>query len=559
MPILRKLILSLYIFSLTAISCQPKATLLIINAKVWTVDEDNFLAQEVAILGDKILAVGWQNELNRYVDQYTEIIDTEGKLVLPGFNDAHLHFISGGLSLMRVNLLGCRSVDEIQQRIKAKVDELPSDAWIIGRGWDHTLFNAGEWPTKEMLDEVAPNNPVFVKRVDGHVAWANSKALTIAEVTAVTIAPAGGEIVKDVSTGEPTGILKESAMQLVSRYVPEPTREERLLAAEKALAEARRLGVTSIQDNSGVESVTIYRLLQRKGKLNVRVSEWMDFALAEDAVKLVSVTEKYRKYCDGKFIRLGLLKGFTDGTLGSRTAYFFDPYTDDPTTSGMPQISEHKLTQMICTADSLGFQVGLHAIGSKANWMALNGYAESRRRNGERDSRHRLEHAQVLRLEDIPRLSELGVIASMQPTHCTSDMRWAEERIGQERCKGAYAWRRILDSGAKICFGTDWPVEPLDPMRGIYSAVTRQSIESGEPEGGWFPEQKLTMAEAIKLYTLDAAYAEFQKHVKGSIKPGKYADLIILSKDLFSIPSEEILSTEIEMTIVGGKIVHIKE
>jgi len=551
-------LLCLLLFIFTVLSCQPQASLLIINAKVWTVDDDHLLAQEVAILGDRILAVGWQNELQPYINQDTDIIDAGGKLVLPGFNDAHLHFISGGLSLTQVNLLGCRTAAEIQKRIKAKVEELPSGAWITGRGWDHTLFNAGQWPTKEMLDPVSPNNPVWVRRVDGHVGWANSEAMKLAGITRQTNAPVGGEIVTD-STGEPTGIFKESAMQLIASHVPDPTIEEKMLAAKKALAEARRLGVTSVQDNSGVKSVKIYRGLKKQGKLTVRVSEWMDFDLASEPQQLIAVAKKYHKYCDDKFIRLGLLKGFIDGTLGSRTAYFFQPYSDDNSTTGMPQIKENKLTQMICAADRLGFQIGLHAIGSKANWIALNGFEEAIRKNGQRDSRHRLEHAQVLRLEDIPRLAEFGVIASMQPTHCTSDMRWAEKRIGHERCKGAYAWRRILYSGARISFGTDWPVEPLNPMRALYSAVTRQNIDTGEPKGGWFPDQKLTMAEAIKMYTLDAAYGEFQEHIKGSIEPGKYADLIILSKDLFSIPADEILSTEVVMTIVGGKVVYAKE
>ncbi|NIA29201.1 MAG: amidohydrolase family protein [Actinobacteria bacterium] len=537
-------------------SCQKSADIAIINAKVWTVDKSNPLAEAVAIKGDKIFAVGRKEKIDPLIGKNTKIIDAQGKLILPGFNDAHLHFIGGGLALMHVDLNGCKTPQEIQKRIAARIKELPNGSWITGRGWDHTLFNNGKWPDKSLLDKVSPHNPVFVRRVDGHIGWANSLALKLAKVDAATPNPNGGEILKDPKTGEPTGILKESATEPVNRIIPKETEAYRILAAEKALELAKRVGVTSVQDNSGVETVELYHRLLKRGKLTVRVSEWMDFNLAKNPEKLIETKKEFEKFCAPDKIRLGLLKGFTDGTLGSRTAWFFEPYLDDPSTSGIPQYSQEELTRMICTADSLGFQVGLHCIGAKANWMALNGYAEARRRFGARDSRHRLEHAQVLRLQDIPKLAELGVIASMQPTHCTSDLRWAEKRIGYERCKGAYAWKRILNSHAKIAFGTDWPVEPLDPMRGLYSAVTRQNIESCAPEGGWFPDQKFTMAEAIRLYTLDAAFGEFQEKYKGSISPGKLADIIILSKDLFSIPVEDILKTKVDVTIFDGKVVY---
>jgi len=539
--------------------CSRSADLIIINGKVWTVNERQPVAEAVAVRGDRIVAVGSNAEILAWRAPRTTTIDVQGKLVMPGFNDAHLHFQSGGRALLEVALDGCRTPQEVQQRIAAKVAELGPGKWVTGRGWDHTLFNEGRWPDKRLLDMVSPENPVFVTRVDGHVGWANSLALARAGITGATPNPEGGEIVKDPASKEPTGILKEAASSLVARLIPPPTPEQEQLALRKALAEARRLGVTSIQDNSGVSSVLLYREFLDRGELTLRVTEWLDFALAADPAKLVAVRKQYERSCDGRYIRLGLLKGFVDGTLGSRTAYFFDDYDDDPGNVGMPQIEPEVLTRMVCTADSLGFQVGLHCIGARANWMALNAYEEARRRFGNRDSRHRIEHAQVLRLVDIPRLPELGVIASMQPTHCTSDMRWAEQRIGHQRCKGAYAWRRILDAGGRICFGTDWPVEPLHPMRGLYSAVTRQSIDTGRPQGGWFPDQRLTVEEAIYLYTLGAAYAEFQEQMKGSIEPGKYADVIVLSKDLLSIPPEEILTTEVVLTIVGGRIVYEKK
>ncbi len=555
---MKQLIITL-LFTSLFMSCQNSADLAIINAKVWTVDKKNPLGEAVAIKGNKILAVGWKEKIEPLIGNDTEIIDAQGKLVLPGFNDAHLHFIGGGLALMHVDLNGCKTPREIQDRIAAQIIELSKGSWITGRGWDHTLFNNGKWPDKTLLDEVSSHNPVFVRRVDGHIGWANSLALKMAKIDAATPNPEGGEIQKDPKSGDPTGILKESAMELVNGIIPKETDDHRFLAAEKAMELARRVGVTSVQDNSGVETVKLYQRLLKEGKLTVRVSEWMDFNLAKNPEKLLEAKREFEKYCTSDRISLGLLKGFIDGTLGSRTAWFFKPYLDDPSTSGIPQYSQQKLTKMICTADSLGFQVGLHCIGAKANWIALNGIAEARRRFGTRDSRHRLEHAQVLRLPDIPKLAKLGVIASMQPTHCTSDLRWAEKRIGHERCKGAYAWRRILDSHARIAFGTDWPVEPLDPMRGLYSAVTRQNIESGEPKGGWFPDQKLTMAEAIRLYTLDSAYGEFQETKKGSISQGKLADIIILSRDLFSIPVKEILSTKVDVTIFDGKVVYLRK
>ena len=536
-------------------ACQNTPDLLIINAKIWTVDEVNPVAEAVAVKGNRIFKVGINKDLQKLAGQKTRIINARGKLVVPGFNDAHLHFIGGGLALMNVDLNGCRTLVEIQQKIKERVNELPKDSWITGRGWDHTLFNNGKWPTKEDLDAVSPDHPVFVRRVDGHVGWANSLAIKLAQIGPETQSPDGGEVVRD-KTGGPTGIFKESAMGLVGKVVPATNNEQKVIAAKKAIDLAKQLGITSVQDNSGIESIKIYNNVLKEKKVTVRITEWMDFDLSADADKLTAAFQEFNQFTKPGFLQIGLLKGLVDGTLGSRTASFFHPYDDDPSTAGLPQYNFADLTQMICTADSLGFQVGLHCIGTKANWMALEGFKEAKKRFGKKDNRHRLEHAQVLRLEDIPLLSELGVIASMQPTHCTSDKRWAEQRIGWERCKGAYAWQKILQSGAHISFGTDWPVEPLDPMRGLYSAVTREGIKTPGPDGGWFPDQKLTMAEAVRLYTLDAAFGEFQEKEKGSITAGKLADIIILSKDLFSIPPREILETKVDMTIFDGRVVY---
>lgn len=542
-----------------SLSCQKNADVVILNAKVWTVDEQRPTAKAVAIKTNIFYRVGDNEQVQSVIGRRTRVIDAGGRLVLPGFNDAHLHFIGGGLALLNVDLLGCRTPQEIQIRLRQRAAELPAGTWITGRGWDHTLFNAGKWPDKALLDEAAPNHPVFVRRVDGHVGWGNSMAIRLANVTSLTPNPDGGEVFKDSNTGEPTGIFSESAMSLIDQFIPPDDEEKRYLAATQALALARKYGLTSIQDNSGINALRIYHRLQHEGKLTLRVSEWLDFDEAADPEKLRQTISTFRPLTDDHFLRMGLLKGFVDGTLGSRTAYFFEPYFDDPTELGLPQMTQDELTRMVCNADSLGLQVGLHCIGAKANWMAIQSYAEAERRFGKRDRRHRLEHAQVLRVRDIPELSKFGIIASMQPTHCTSDLRWAEQRIGHERSRGAYAWRKLFDSGVKIAFGTDWPVEPLDPMRGIYSAVTRRNIETGEPIGGWFPEECLNLAEAIRLYTLDSAYAEFQEQVKGSITAGKFADLIILSQDLFSIPAEQILHTRVTTTIFDGQIVYQSE
>lgn len=532
--------------------------MVIINAKIHTVDPQKPQAEALAIKNNKITAVGSVNDIETLITPKTKVIDANGKLVLPGFNDAHLHFISGGQALLELDLVGCKSVAEIQERLKQAAQETPRGDWITGRGWDHTLFNNSEWPDKSILDAVTTTHPVYVHRVDGHVAWANSKAMDIAGITQETIAPAGGEILRDAK-GQPTGIFKESAMGLISENIPgySPAQKERAL--RRALNKAAQLGITSIHDNSGIESVELYHQLLQNNELTVRVTEWMSFELAKDADELIRTKQKFEKLATSEYLQLGLLKGFVDGTLGSRTAYFFEAYQDNPSTVGLPQYSQDELDEMVQTADSLGFQIGLHCIGAKANWMALSAYEKAKYKNKTDGRRHRLEHAQVLRLEDIPKLAELDVIASMQPTHCTSDLRWAEQRIGHERSKGAYAWRRILNANGKIAFGTDWPVEPLDPMRGLYSAVTRKNIESGEPEGGWFPDQCLSIQEAIYCYTTASAYAEFQESVKGSITPGKLADIIILSNDILHAAPEEILTTKVDMTIFDGKIIYKRQ
>ncbi|HKQ51535.1 MAG TPA: amidohydrolase, partial [Pyrinomonadaceae bacterium] len=421
------------------------------------------------------------------------------------------------------------------------------------------------------LDDVAPNNPVLVQRVDGHVSWANSPALEKAGVTRETRAPEGGEILHD-ERGEPTGILKETAAQLVARFVPQPTPAELMQALERALAEARRYGLTSIQDNSGYRTTMLYRELLKQGKLTVRVAEWQDF---EDTVaELKRQRAEFETFKDDPLrLRLTALKGYVDGTLGSRTAAMLAPFADDPHNSGIPRHPPEELTKMIVERDAAGFQIALHAIGDRANRMALDGYAaafteESKKLPlpdkksissitilGVPTRRHRVEHAQVVAPSDFARFRDLQVIASMQPSHAISDKRWAQDRLGEYRVLGAYSWHIMKSFNVHVPFGTDWPVEPINPYLGLYAAVTRQSTD-GEPAGGWWPQERLSIEDAIRCYTAEGAYASFEEVYKGQIATGMLADLVVHSRDLLTIPPREILQTEAVMTILGGQVVY---
>jgi len=555
-------------------AAQRRVSLVLTNGKIFTADARGTIAQAVAIDNDRIVAVGTNAEITRaYAGART--IDLKGRLVTPGFNDAHIHFIGGGLSLLRVELIGAKTLAEAKARIAAKVKELPPGAWILGRGWDHTLWG-GEWPTRGDLDAVAPNNPVFVQRVDGHVSWTNSLALKEANVTRETRAPEGGEILHDAD-GQPTGILKETAAGLVGRVVPAASRAERMQAAERALAEARRYGITSIQDNSGYESIELYRELLQAGKLTVRVAGWQNF---EDTIeKLKAQRAEFASYKIYPYrIRLTALKGYVDGTLGSRTAAMLAPFADDPHNSGIPRRPPEELTRMIVERAQAGFQIALHAIGDRANRMALDGFEaaaiqglkpnavlnydnpilpEEVRKSMSRLVRFRIEHSQVVAPTDFARFRDLGVLASMQPSHAISDKRWAQDRLGEYRVLGAYSWHTMQSFGVRVAFGTDWPVEPINPYLGLYAAVTRRSTE-GDPAGGWWPQERLAIADAIRCYTFESAYASFEEGSKGRIAPNMLADLVVHSRDLLTIKPEEILQTEAAMTIFGGRVVYEK-
>jgi predicted amidohydrolase YtcJ len=508
--------------------------------------------EAVAVNGGKILAVGTTAAIKKLIGRSTQVLDVAGKLVIPGFIDAHTHFASGGRSLATLTFRGVNSIEKVKEMVAAKIKELPPGETVSGSQYDHTLFPGGNWPTREDLDKVSPNNPVVIRRVDGHSVWVNSLALKQSGITKDTKNPFGGEILRDPKTGEPTGILTEEAASLIKVKPPriESTLEDDII---RGLKHAAQLGLTGVHTSSSLKEIEIYKKLNAQGKLTLRVYAWLPIDGIDTYIR-----QGIRQGTGDEMVKAGFLKAYVDGTLGSGTALMFEPFADEPQKSGLPQIKEEDFYALIEKAHANDFQVGVHAIGDKGvNWV-LNAVEKAQQKHGKKDLRHRVEHAQVIIPADVPRFKALGVIASMQPTHCTTDMRFCERRIGIERSKNAYIWRTLLENGARLAFGTDWSVEPLEPMRGLYSAVTRKSIEFDYPEGGWFPEQKLTMAETIKLYTLDAAYASFEENIKGSLEPGKLADMTVLSQDVFTIPAKEILSTEVLYTILGGKIVYQK-
>jgi len=539
----------------------PPADFVIKNAKIVTIDKEKPRAQAVAVRGEFIIAVTSNKKIEQYIDKATtKVIDAKGRLVVPGFNDAHIHFLSGGSSMMNLDFRYVHDVQAIQKMVAEKVKESKPGELIRGGGWEHETFPDKKWPTKEILDAVAPNNPVMLSRADGHSVWVNSYVIKMSGITKDTPDPPNGTIVKDPVTGEPTGIFKEGASGLLKarssvRLTPEEREQRSNKALELALDAARKTGVTSIQQlNGGYDR---FQLFKDAGKLTLRVTFNMGLTADEQSLKELDELRK-RFPQEDNWIRFGYLKGFMDGTLGSGTALMFEPFEDDPTTSGLPMMPYEEFERRFLAADAKGFQVGIHAIGTKANNWVLNAVEKAQQVNGRRDSRHRSEHAQILIQSDIPRFAELGVIASMQPTHCITDKRFAEKRIGLERCKGAYAWQSLLKAGVHIAFGTDWSVEPIDPLEGLYGAVTRKD-RAGEPGDGWFPEQKLSMEKAIELYTLGSAYAEFMENRKGMIKNGYLADMVIFNNDLMTIPHDQIMSSKVDYTIVGGKVVYQRE
>jgi predicted amidohydrolase YtcJ len=528
------------------------ADLVIINATVRTMDSAHPAGKAVAVSRGRILTVGSSKEISALVGPETEVIDAKGQLVLPGFNDAHVHFMSGGFQLSSVDLRDANTPQEFAERIRDFAAKLPAGKWTTGGDWDHERWPDAALPTKELIDRYTAKNPVFVNRLDGHMSLANSAALKLAGVTRETKDPNGGVIVRDPKTGEPTGVLKDAAQSFVWKVIPEPSFEEKLAAARAATNHAASLGVTSVQDMSAGADVGVYQTLLDRGELKNRIYAVWPLP-SWDRLARTGV----RAHFGSAMLRTGGLKGFADGSLGSTTALFFAPYNDAPGTSGIPSgemFPEGVMLERVRGADRAGLQVLIHAIGDRANDKILSIYEQVEKEDGDRERRFRIEHAQHLRPQDIPRFARDKVIASMQPYHAIDDGRWAEKRIGHERAKTTYAFRTLLDSGAMLAFGTDWTVAPLNPLLTIYAAVTRRTLDGKNPNG-WIPEQKISVEEAVRAYTVGSAYAEFQEKEKGAIAPEMLADLVILSRDIFNIDPIDIENVKVTMTIMDGRVV----
>jgi predicted amidohydrolase YtcJ len=532
---------------------RPAANLIVIHANIHTVDRQHPKAEAVAVIGDRIAAVGSKAEIDLWRGPETRVIDAHGKLLLPGFNDSHVHFTDGGAALAEVQLNDATSAEEFTRRIATQATKTAKGEWVLGGDWDETKWTSRRQPTAALIDDVTRNVPVFVSRYDGHQALANSVAMKLAGISAGTADVPGGVIVRDAS-GTPTGIFKDASQELIFKAIPPLSHERRLAAAKRALAYAASVGVTSVQHMSAeYADVEVYSELLEKGQLTTRIycapleTEWQDQAKVG-----------LRRAWGSSYLRLGAVKGFADGSIGSRTAALFEPYSDEPNNSGILSAEMHPpeaMHERLMKADAAGLQLRVHAIGDRAISMILDIFAAIEKANGYHDQRMTIEHAQHMAPKDFERFAKLHVIASMQPYHAIDDGRWVEPRIGRERAKTSYAWRSFLDHGVTLAFGTDWDVAPLNPMLGLYAAITRATLDGKNPVG-WIPEQKITLAEAVEAYTLGSAFAEFQEKDKGSITPGKLADMVILSDNIFEMKPEAIRNVKVETTIVGGKIVY---
>jgi predicted amidohydrolase YtcJ len=552
-PLVPVLIIALLMLNSCSTPNAITADLILMNGHVWTGNSAAPEAEAVACLQGKILAVGSNDEIRKLQGASTRVLDLGGKRVTPSFNDAHVHFYDGGAGLASVQLRDARTPEEFRNRIRDFAAQRPKGRWILNGNWDHELWTPAKLPTRQLIDDVTQDHPVFINRLDGHMCLANSAALKLAGITRATPDPPGGTIVRD-EKGEPAGVLKDAAMSLVYKIIPKPSEDDIAEAVRAAMKYAAQNGVTSVQDvSASPEILRVYQRLLANGELNVRISGHQPLATWE---RLASIG--VRASFGGEKLKIGALKGFADGSLGSTTALFFDPYLDEPKTSGLPSdemIPESKMFQNILGADKAGLQIALHAIGDKANRTILDMFAETEKQNGPRDRRFRIEHAQHLRPEEIKRFGGQHVIASMQPYHAIDDGRWAENRIGPERAKGTYAFRSLLDAGAVLAFGSDWFVAPLDPIMGIYAATTRRTLDGKRPNG-WVPEQKITVAEAVRAFTYGSAFASFDEKIKGSIEPGKLADMAVLSSDIFKIDPAEIEKVRVDATIFDGKVIY---
>ncbi len=550
LPRLRRFPVIAFLAFLLAPGCtRPPAATVVAFGRVWTGNPDQPWAGGVALRGDSVVAVGDSGAVARFVGEGTQVLT--GAMVVPGFMDNHTHFLDGGFQLASVDLRTADSPEEFTARIKAFAAERKPGEWIIGGDWDHERWPGAPLPTRGWIDSVTPNNPVFVNRLDGHMAVANSAALRAAGVTRATKDVPGGEIVRDPRTGAPTGVLKDNAQALVYAAMPAPTEEQMDAALARAVAFAGTKGVTAVNYMSAwTTALGAFRRAREAGTLTVRT-------------KMFFPIERWRWVADtvaalgagDAWLRIDGVKGYMDGSLGSTTALFFAPYLDAPTTSGLLTTPVDSMRRWVQAADSAGLQVAVHAIGDQANALLLDIYDSVSVANGARDRRFRIEHAQHLRPVDITRIARMNVIPSMQPYHVIDDGRWAAKRIDSTRLATTYAFRDLIDQGAHLDFGSDWTVAPLDPLLGIYAAVTRRTLDDLNP-GGWFPAQKVTVEEALRAYTTENAYGVFEEGRRGVLRPGAVGDLVILDRDLTTISPVDIAGTRILATVAGGRVVY---
>ena len=526
-------------------ACGSKADIVIQGGPVWTgLSTGRGQPGAVAIAAGKILAVGDSTQIARYVGSKTEVLRANGGLIMPGFADGHTHFISGGFQLASVNLRDAATPQEFVRRLKEYAAHLRPGEWILGGDWDHTLWRGAPLPRHEWIDSVTPNNPVFVDRLDGHMALANAAAMRAAGVTDATPAPFGGEITSG-------GVFKDNAEALIQTAIPDPSPEQQDSALARALAHAASLGLTATANMSASwANLAAYKRMERTGRMTLRVFLYLpieDWRTVADTVA--------RNGAGDDWVRIGGLKGYMDGSAGSRTAYFFEPFSDSAGYYGLMRQPESDMRSWVGAADSAGLQIAVHAIGDRANAIILAIYDSVARAHGRRDRRFRVEHAQHLRPVDVPRFGALHVVASMQPYHAIDDGRWLMQRIGPERIKTTYAFRTLLDTDAPLAFGSDWTVAPLDPMLGVFAAVTRRTLDDRNP-GGWVPEQKITVGEALRAYTSGNAWATFNEQNWGTLAPGRFADVVVLDRDPFAVPAESLGTIKPRFTIVGGKVVY---
>lgn len=526
------------------------ATLVLYNGNIYTMDAAQPHAQAIALAGDRVVAVGSNQAMEALLADGDELIDLGGRTVTPGFIDAHLHFLSYGLSLRQIDLIGVPALAQAQARVAEKAAITPAGHWLLGRGWDQSLWPTNAFPTRQDLDQITTDHPVFLRRKCGHAGWANSRALALANITWATPDPDGGEIVRDPATGAPTGILLERAMELVSKCLQEPSDEEAVAAVRTAMATVHRMGIVGVHNMEGAPALRAFQQLRRNGELKLRVLQQIPEADLDAAIQL-----GLQSGMGDEWVRIGALKIFADGSLGARSALMLEPYEGEPDNVGIAVSTAEHLKQQVEKAARAGLAVHIHAIGDQANRNVLDAFAATRQAGIGRHLRHRIEHAQVLHPQDLPRFAALGVIPSMQPIHCTQDMVIADQNWGA-RSRGAYAWSSLLSTGAILAFGSDAPVETPDVLQGIYAAVTRRRADGYPGPEGWYPEECVSVQEAVYAYTVGAAYAGGEEGSRGALKPGLIADLVVLSKDIFQSGPTQLLDTTVLGTMVGGEFVY---